>query len=161
MRRLCFVMMLAGCGQVGLTDAGEQIDAATVQATFTSLYGSYLSQCAYCHAPAGPGRTSDIEQTLDFTTRATAYTTITTGMATGLQGNFAGCNTVPFIDAQPARSLILAVLDQPTRQAFDLPAHPNCDIDTITDEAAKLGSPPSAAFIAALKGWLQAGAQND
>ena len=76
-------------------------------------------------------------------------------------GNFSACNTVPFIDAQPGRSLILAVLDQPTRQLFDLPAHPNCDVNTISDETVKVGSAPSAAFIAALKGWLQAGAQNN
>ncbi|HKA92152.1 MAG TPA: hypothetical protein VKE22_31050, partial [Haliangiales bacterium] len=153
MRRLAFAMMLAACGQVG-----EQSDAGTVTATFTSLYGDYFSHCSQCHAPGAPGRTSDIEQTLDFSTRTTAYTTIKTGMATGLMGNFSACNTVPFIDAQPGRSLILAVLDQPTRQLFDLPAHPNCDVNTISDETVKVGSAPSAAFIAALKGWLQAGA---
>jgi hypothetical protein len=155
-------MMLAGCGQVAGSDAGGgQIDAATVHATFTSLYGDYLSSCASCHAPGAPGRTSDIEQTLDFSTRTTAYTTIKTGMATGLMGNFAGCNGVPFVDAAPGSSLILAALDQPTRQLFDLTGHPNCDMDSISDETAKVGSQPSAAFIAALKDWLTMGAPNN
>lgn len=147
--------LAAGCsaGTETSPDGG-----GTVQATFTSLYGDYLSNCGHCHAPSAPGRTSDIEQSLDFTTRATALTSLR-GSATGLVGNHTGCNGVPFLASTPGKSLLLAVLDQPTRQAIDLsPGHPDCDIDMISDETVKVGSPPSTEFVAALKMWISDGA---
>ena len=134
-----------------------------VQPTFTSLYEDYFSECGQCHAPGAPGSgTAGIETTLNFSTKATAYTTIKTGMAMGLTGNAAGCNGVPFVGTTAAKSLILAVVDQPTRNVIDLsPTHPNCDVDSITDETVKVGSQPSAAFVQALKDWLAAGAPNN
>lgn len=133
-----------------------------VEATFTSLYGDYFTNCKNCHAPGAPGRTSDIETTLDFSTKATAYTSIKTGMAAGLTGNKAMCNGVPFLGTTPAKSLLLAVIDQPTRQAIDLsPTFPNCDIDTITDATVKSGKQPSTAFVSALKTWITNGAMNN
>ena len=160
MNRLAFVLLLAGCGET--TTPGTQPDGPTgVQATFTSLYGNYFGTCADCHAPGAPGRTSDIEQTLDFSSRGTAYMTITMGMASGLLGNFAACNGVSFVETTPAQSLILASIDQPTRQVFDDPGHPDCDVDTISDQTLKVGSQPSSAFIAALKSWIQQGAPNN
>lgn len=128
-----------------------------VEATFTSLYADYLGGCDECHTPTAPGRTSNIEQTLDFTSRATAYTSITTGMAAGLTGNFSGCNGVPFVGNAPSASLLLASLDGPTRTAFDLANFPDCDMDSISDETARSATAPSAEFIAALKDWLTAG----
>lgn len=132
-----------------------------VTATFTSLYGDYLSNCKSCHAPGAPGRTSDIEQTLDFSTKTTAYMTIKNGMATGLTGNHTGCNGAPFVRPAAAQSLLLAVIDQPTRQAFDLAGSPNCDVDAITDATLKTGRQPSAEFVSALKTWINAGAMNN
>jgi hypothetical protein len=159
MTRALFLILAAGCGTMTATDT---IDAGSsgVQATFTSLYGDYLSNCAHCHAPAAPGRTSDIEQTLDFTSKSTAYTTITTGMAAGLMGNFADCNGVKFVNMDPTKSLLLASLDQPTRAAFDLGTG-KCDGDTISDQTAKVMAQPSGQFIAALKTWLAAGSPNN
>ncbi len=137
-------------------------DAGMVGANFTSLYGDYFGKCKQCHAPGAPGRTSDIEQTLDFTSRATALTTVKTGMATGLVGNHTDCNGVPFVAAAPARSLVLAVIDQPTRQAIDLsPQHPGCDVDTISDETVKVGSQPSTEFITALRTWISSGSPDN
>lgn len=157
---LCAAALLAACPPAEETtpDAG-----GTVEATFTSLYGDYFAECKQCHAPGAPGRTAGIETTLDFSTKATAYTTIKTGMAAGLTGNKADCNGVPFLAATPAKSLILAVLDQPTRQTIDLsPQHANCDVDTITDATVKAGNKqPSAAFVSALKMWITAGAPNN
>jgi hypothetical protein len=133
----------------------------TVEATFTSLYGDYLSNCKRCHAPGAPGRTSDIEQSLDFTSKATALTSLR-GTATGLMGNHTGCNGVPFLASTAAKSLLLAVIDQPTRQAIDLsPGHADCDIDMITDATVKVGSQPSAAFVTALKTWIGNGAMDN
>ncbi|MEZ4363004.1 MAG: hypothetical protein R3B48_22625 [Kofleriaceae bacterium] len=156
---LASLALVAGCppAEEGTPDAPP----GGVQATFTSLYADYFAKCKNCHTPTAPGRTSDTEQTLDFTTKASAYTTITTGVAMGLVGNHAGCNGAPFVGSTPASSLILAVLDQPTRQAIDLPGFANCDIDAITDATVKSGAQPSAAFVTALKEWITAGKPNN
>ena len=155
---LGLVALGAGCSPA--TDTGPD-GGGMVQATFTSLYGDYLGTCKQCHAPAAPGRTSDTEQTLDFTSRSTALTTLR-GMASGLTGNHLDCNGVPFLAASPGKSLLVAVLDQPTRQAIDLsPGHPGCAVDTISDETVKVGSQPSADFVTALKSWITGGAQDN
>jgi hypothetical protein len=142
-------------------DGGPDGGGGMVTATFTSLYGDYLSNCKSCHAPGAPGRTPDIEQTLDFSTKTTAYMTLKTGMAAGLTGNHTGCNGAPFLGATAAGSLLLAVIDQPTRQAFDLASAPNCDVDAITDATLKTGKQPSTAFVSALKTWINSGAMNN
>jgi hypothetical protein len=154
------VALVAGCSST--TDPSPDGGGGGVTATFTSLYGDYLGTCKQCHAPGAPGRTSDIEQTLDFTSRATALATLKTGMATGLVGNHTGCNGTPFLAATPEKSLVLAVIDQPTRQAIDLsPQHPNCDVDSITDATVKVGSQPSAEFVTAFKTWITSGAMDN
>jgi hypothetical protein len=167
---LILVAAAAGCG--GTTDTGTMMmmtpDMAnpspmpTVQPMFSSLMGDYFGKCGQCHAPGAPGRTSTIEMTLDFSTAATAYTSITSGKAKGLMGNTAGCNMVPFVTPMmPQQSLIVAVVDQPTRAAFDLPPFTSCDSSAISDETVKVGSPPSADFVTALQGWITAGAPNN
>jgi hypothetical protein len=155
---IAFTALAAGCpASTEMTPDG----GGTVQATFTSLYGDYLSTCRNCHAPNAPGRTSDIEQSLDFTSKATALTSLR-GMATGLTGNHTGCNGVPFLASTPGKSLLVAVIDQPTRQTIDLsPGHPDCDIDMITDATVKVGSQPSTAFVTALKTWITNGAMDN
>ena len=82
--------------------------------------------------------------------------TLKTGMATGLIGNHMACNGVPFLAATPDKSLVLAVIDQPTRQVIDL-SPPSCDVDSITDATVKVGSQPSTAFITAFKTWITNG----
>jgi hypothetical protein len=148
-------VLLGGC----ITQTTETPDGPT--SSFTFLYGDYFSGCRNCHAPGVPGHTSDIEQALDFSSKAMAFQTITTGTATGLMGNFAGCNGVPFVAATPANSLILAVVDQPTRIAFDLSGHASCVMNSISDETAKVRSAPSAQFIASLRLWIMDGTPND
>ena len=160
-RKIAWLLLLAGCGAED--PIGGTPDANTgVQATFTSLYGDYFQNCKNCHTPAAPGRVTDTEDTLDFTSQTTAYMTIKTGMASGLVGDAANCNGAPFVVASnSAQSMLLASLDQPTRNAFDLPSHPMCDSVAITDQTLQVGSQPSAAFITALKTWLTNGAQNN
>jgi len=155
---LGFAMAAAGCP--ASTDMTPDGGGGPVQATFTSLYGDYLGNCKQCHAPGAPGRTSDIEQSLNFTSRATALSTVK-GMASGLMGNHLSCNGVPFLAAAPGSSLLVAVLDQPTRQAFDLTGHAGCDVDAISDETVKVGSQPSAEFVTALKTWITNGATDN
>lgn len=160
-RALAIGLVAAAAGCSSTTDTTPDGGGGMVQATFTSLYGDYLGNCKQCHAPGAPGRTSDIEQTLDFTSRTTALSTLR-GMATGLTGNHTDCNGVPFLAAVPAKSLLVAVLDQPTRQAIELsPGHPGCAVDTISDETVKVGSQPSADFVTALKTWVASGAQDN
>jgi hypothetical protein len=157
---LALGLVAFGAGCSSTTDTGPD-GGGMVQATFTSLYGDYLGNCKQCHAPNAPGRTSDIEQTLDFTSRSTALTSLR-GMAAGLTGNHMDCNGVPFLATTPAKALLVAVLDQPTRQAIDLsPGHPGCAVDTISDETVKVGSQPSAEFVTALKTWVTGGAQDN
>jgi hypothetical protein len=160
-RLLLGFCVLAACGDEMTPD--DTPDAGgTVTATFSSLYTNYFMECAECHAPGAPGAGAPgIEMTLNFATMTTAYSTVKNGMATGLTGNQMDCNGVPFVTSTAGTSLILAVLDQPTRQAFDLTTHPNCDVDAITDETVKVGRAPSAQFITALKDWLNAGAPNN
>jgi hypothetical protein len=162
-RSLFLAILLGGCGMS--TDGTSTPDApGGVTATFTSLYGDYFGHCGQCHAPGAPGFIQGTtEATLNFSTKAMAYATIKNGMASGLTGNFVDCNGVPFLGAAPASSLIVAVLDQPTRQAFDLPAHPNCSGDAISDETVpgKVGLDPTAQFISSLKSWITAGAPNN
>jgi len=149
----------AGCSTDDTTADGGS--TAPVEATFTSLYGNYFSNCKDCHSPTGAGRTSDTEQTLNFTTKATALSTLKTGMASGLVGNFTGCNGVSFIASTPGSSLVVAVLDQPTRQAIDLSGHPDCDSSSIPDMTAKVGRSPSSEFVVALKTWITDGAMDN
>jgi hypothetical protein len=158
---LAIALVATGAGCPASTDTGPDSGGGMVQATFTSLYGDYFGNCKQCHAPGAPGRTSDIEQSLDFTSRSTALTTLR-GMASGLVGNHIDCNGVPFLASTAAKSLLVAVIDQPTRQAIDLaPQHATCDVDTISDETVKVGSQPSADFVTALKTWVGNGAQDN
>ncbi len=159
--------MLGGCGGLGgfLGDGGGGGggDAGSgPEPHFASLYAGYLDKCALCHAPKAPGRTSDTEKTLDFSTKTTAYMTLTAGAATGLQGSVAACNGVKFITpGKPAASLLVAVVDQATRKAFDYPMTPACDDSAMTDMTVKTGSQPPTGFVAALKQWITDGALND
>jgi hypothetical protein len=158
---LALVAFAAGC-PASTDTTPDSGGGGMVEAKFTSLYSDYLANCKQCHAPGAPGRTTDIEQTLDFSTRATALSTLKTGMATGLMGNHTACNGVPFLATTPDKSLLVAVIDQPTRQAIDLsPQHADCDIDAITDATVKVGSQPSAAFVTALKTWITNGAMDN
>jgi hypothetical protein len=160
---LSIAALLCGCGVLGGTGTpNDGKDGGTgVQAKFSSLYGDYFKECQGCHAPNAPGRTNETEKTLNFMSAATAYQAITNGKAMGLTGNQEGCNGAPFIQKTAAQSLIYAVLDGPTRQAFDLPALPSCDASAISDMTIKVGSQPSAQFLGALKGWIEGGALNN
>jgi hypothetical protein len=160
---ILLAMALGGCttttGDSGDATGGDS--SGDPGAHFSSLYSNYLNNCSQCHAPGAVGATSSTEKSLDFSTAATAYSTLT-GKATGLSGNQQACNGVPFIvSGKPGSSLLVAVLDSGTRSAFDYSGTPGCDNNAISDMAFKTGKTPSAAFIAALKTWIQNGAAND
>ena len=161
MKRLFFAtsVLSAAAAFSGCDSAGP---AGAVQPHFASLYGDYFSNCAQCHSPSGPGRQPGTTETsLDFSTAATAYATLT-GKAAGLSGNSAGCNGVPFIaKGKPGSSVLLAVVDASTRKSLDLTGYASCDATAITDMTLKVGKAPSAAFVTALRTWIQNGAAND
>jgi hypothetical protein len=117
-----------------------------------------LNKCANCHAPGAPGRTSDIETSLDFSTAAKGLASVG-GSAAGLTGNFLACNSVKFVVAgHPEQSLLVAALDSPTRASF---ASGTCDQDGIADMTVKQGTTPGAEWLTALKQWITSGAANN
>lgn len=140
------VGMVFGCGSV--TDGGGG------SGDFVTLYDSYFYQCDSCHGPDAPGKTSDTEQSLDFTDVDTAYASITGGVATGLTGNQAGCNGVPFLGDAPETSLLVAVVDESVRATFSLADYPDCDGDAITDMTLRVGNAPDATTLDLLYQWV-------
>jgi len=86
--------------------------------------------------------------TLDFTSVDTAYSTISSGQASGLIGNQEACNGAYFVGTSPETSLIMAVLDEDIRAGFSLDGNPGCDGDAISDMTLKVGYAPSDAFLA-------------
>lgn len=172
---LALAGVLAGCGAAeeggegqpcrpdGTCDPGLVCNEADIcepeaQDTFTQIYQSAsFQQCAGCHAPGAPGFTDGTEATQDWSTRDSAYQSLQ-GTASGLVGNFAGCNGVPFIGATPADSLLVAVFDEEIRAAFSLDGFPDCNADTISDMTVKIGGPLSTEEMTLLKDWINAGA---
>jgi len=159
---LPLAIALPGCldvpGGPDDADGGAEGEGEGDQSRFGWLYGNYFQECQHCHTPDGLGRTDDTEQTLDFTSMDTTHTTLTTRTASGLTGNQEGCNGVPFVATSPGGSLVLAVVDEATRQAFDVPAHTGCDNNSISDMTVKVGEQPEADFIRHLKEWIEGGA---
>jgi mono/diheme cytochrome c family protein len=152
-------LLSTGCEAVTslLDQGGVADDVAIPAAGFSALYNGYLGQCASCHAPGAPGYTGNIEKTLDFSTEATARSTLRSGSASGLEGNVQDCNGVAFVGETYDTSLIAAVLDQAVRSSIALGAGGACNGDTITDMTVKAGEPP-AGFLGDLKGWIDGGA---
>lgn len=143
-------LALAGCGGAETT--------VPLEAKWSSLHANYFKKCADCHSPSGPGRTSDTEASLDFSTAAKGYQTLM-GSATGLKLSFAACNGVPFVvSGQPGKSLVVAAIDASTRAAF---LSGTCDQDGIGDMTVKVGAQPPDGFVTALKQWITSGAAND
>lgn len=153
-------LMLASCA---VEDLAPGPDAGMVeQDPFSELYASAtFQQCQGCHAPDAPGFDPEmgVEATQDWSTRDSAYQALQ-GTASGLIGNFEGCNGVPFIGDTPETSLLVAVFDEDVRLAFSLPDFPDCTADTISDMNLKLGSEISQVELDLLKQWITAGAPN-
>lgn len=143
-------LMAAGC-----SGGGEVEESPTPSGvTFSSLYGGYFQNCTVCHTPDAPGRTSSTETALDFTSESTALATISEGVATGLSGNEAGCNGVPFVGDSPETSLIVASIDETVRASFSVSGFPDCTAESIADMTLKSGGAPDAQFVTDLKQWI-------
>jgi mono/diheme cytochrome c family protein len=124
---------------------------------FASIYESDEFQtCSGCHAPGAPGKVSGTEATQDWSTQATADASLQR-TASGLIGNFAGCNGVPFIGSSADQSLLVAVFDSDVRANFENAQFPSCNADAITDETLRLGRDLPAGLLQDLKDWIDGG----
>lgn len=159
--RLASVALCSAALAVGCSDASDAVSDATgglAGVSFTQLYqSSEFQTCAGCHAPGAPGATLGTEATQDWSTRDRAYSTLH-GAASGLIGNFSGCNGVAFLGETAEQSLLVAAFDEQVRAAFQSREVPSCDADAISDQTLKLGGPLPAPLLAELKAWVDAGA---
>lgn len=142
-------LALAACEVEDPLDGGMEDD------TFTMLYNSpSFQECAGCHAPGAVGFTpGETEATQDWSSRNSALSSLR-GMASGMMGNFAGCNGVPFVGNSPETSLLMAAFDEQVRSDFELAAYPDCDADAISDMTLKIGGQLSATESALLEQWI-------
>lgn len=97
-------IVVARCG-------GDKKTSTSIQPTFTSIYSTILSQaCIQCHVPSGVPYGSGV--LLDFTSKTTAYTTLTTKVASGpTSGAACTTNNISIISAgSPSNSFLMGVL---------------------------------------------------
>lgn len=143
-----------GCGDT-LDDA---IDGGGDGATFASIYEG--ETCSGCHAPMAPGRKDGMEATQNWSSRAAAFSSLQ-GNASGLIGNFQGCNGVPLIGSSADQSLLIASLDFDVRADFSPSGFPDCTADAISDESDRVSGGLPAGWLDELKDWIDAGAPNN
>lgn len=149
---LVVTLALAGCPaeEMMMTDEDD----------FTLIFSSaYFQECGGCHAPGAPGFTDGTEATQDWSTRDEAFTSLQ-GVASGLIGNFQGCNDVPLIGDTPENSLLVASLDETVRQNFSVSGFPDCNLNTISDMTLKIASDLDPVDLDLLKTWISNGAPN-
>lgn len=142
-----------GCGTDATTPGGDSGGGG--DDAFTLIYNSSTFQmCSECHAPGAPGFVDGTEATQNWSSRDSAKSSLM-GNASGLIGNFAGCNGVPLIGDTPETSLLVAALDEDVRAQF---ASGGCDSDAIADETLKIGGAVDGATLDQLKQWISDGA---
>lgn len=143
-----------GCGDT-IDDA---LEGGGDGATFTSIYEN--ETCSDCHAPGAPGRVAGMEATQNWSSRAAALSSLK-GNASGLIGNFQGCNGVPLIGPSADQSLLIASLDFDVRADFSPAGFPDCTADAIADQSEKVSGGLPSGWLDDLKDWIDAGAPNN
>lgn len=139
---------------------GETLDDAVGgdEPSFTRIFQSdEFQECAGCHGPNAPGAVEGTEETQDWSTRDNAYASLQ-GNASGLIGNFEGCNGVPFLGSSAEQSLLVAAFDEDVRAGYENPSFPDCTSDAIADQTLKIGGPLPSDLLQELKDWVDAGA---
>jgi cytochrome c5 len=121
--------------------------------TFTMLYESIGESCKGCHAEGAIGAPVGTEATQDWSSVDSARTSLK-GTASGLMGNFTGCNGVPLLGDTPETSLLVAAFDENVRADFSLADFPDCNADSISDMTLKIGRPLSAAELSLLEQFV-------
>ena len=132
-------------------------DAAPAD-TFTMLYETLGDSCRGCHAPGAVGAPVGTEATQDWSSVDSARSTLR-GTASGLMGNFAGCNDVPFLGDTPETSLLVAALDENVRAEFTLAEFPDCNADAISDMTLKIGRQLTPGELSLLREFVMEEAQ--
>jgi hypothetical protein len=146
------------CGDsVDPLDDGNGGGGGSGGAAFDRVYAELGPTCSECHAPRAPGRVEGTEATQDWSTRDRAITTLG-GAASGLIGNFQGCNGVPLLGASADESLLVASLDEDVRRDFSLTAFPDCTADAISDQTVWIMGGLPDGVLDDLKEWIDAGA---
>ena len=148
------LVLSLGCGDT-LDDA---LEGGGDGATFTSIYEG--ETCSGCHAPGAPGRVAGTEATQNWSSRAAALSSLQ-GNASGLIGNFQGCNGVPLIGSSADQSLLIASLDFDVRAGFSAPGFPDCTADAIADQSDRVSGGLPAGWLDDLKDWIDAGTPNN
>lgn len=154
------LLLIATCSVAPSLGCGETLDdlAPGEGASFTSIYEEIGEDCAGCHAPGAPGRTAGIEATQNWSTRASALSSLR-GDASGLVGNFAGCNGEPLLRPSAEQSLLIASLDSDVRANFESPDNPDCNGDAVSDQTLRVGV--SDSVVQDLKDWVDSGAPDN
>lgn len=148
--------LASGCGETvdDALDGGGDGDSPS----FADIYAADdFQKCGECHAPGAEGRVAGIEETQNWSSEATAYASLQ-GNASGLIGNFAGCNGVPLLADSASDSLLVASLDEDVRSNFEVASAPDCTGDAIADQTLHLGGPLPSSLLSDLKAWVNAGA---
>ena len=107
-----FYTALIGLVLVFLANCSKSNDLNSSESTFSTIYTNTLNpSCIQCHKPGTPAYvTSGVR--LDFTTQATAFSTLTTQNASGTTSG-ANCTSalIPYVQsASPTTSFLMAVL---------------------------------------------------
>ena len=127
---------------------------------FTLIFNTpYFEACGGCHAPDAPGFTAGTEETQNWSSRDAAFASLQ-GNASGLVGNFEGCNGVPLLGATPETSLLVASLDENVRANFSDANFPDCNADAISDMTLKVGMNIDPVDLELLTTWISNGAPN-
>lgn len=147
--------LLAACSQELLDQAGGAVGGGS--GDFAELYQtSTFQMCKDCHTPGAPGRTAGTEATQDWSSKESALRSLK-GKASGLVGNFAGCNGVALVGATANTSLIVAVFDPSVRASFSVAGTPACNGSAIADESLRVGPIPPGT-LSDLKSLIDSGA---
>ncbi len=139
-----------------LANCAKQQQPTSIAPTFTNVYNNTLkSACVTCHDPSGAATVQNGVQ-LDFSTQATAYSTLTTKNVTG-QTSSGICPGVHIVSAgNPATSYLAAVLFASYAKA-NFGGVTGCTPYSVHLQDQHLSSDEQATII----GWIQNGTLNN
>lgn len=142
-----FAFSLADCGQIPLS-------TSPASGTFGSVYQSIqTSGCVECHAPGGSATLSN--STLDFTSQASAYSSLIAASATSGGSNCASLKDV--VAGSPSTSYMLGALITAYRDNFSTATGTTCQPTNSHGLTVALSAEEQASLVA----WIQNGALNN
>jgi hypothetical protein len=124
---------------------------------FSGIYESYLKDCGECHAPDQITYKDDVTN-LDLSSEQAAYSSLMRDRELK-RVNDLGCATVKYVMAgEPSVSVLFAILDSETREAFNAGSDDSCRprLHTLADGGQ--ANNPTAEQKQAIKNWITNGA---